>query len=142
VLVITILAMLVGAALALYALLAFERHSVRRYGYMFFTKGAFTAAAIATGCIVCGHNWWLSSQVDGDPLNGLVLVVIGSVFALTLVVRNLRRTGVVVGTCGSVLQAAVFGVMGWVGLMALAVGFLLLLLALGSAKPVWVVNRW
>lgn len=141
-LVIKILSMLVGAALALTALLAFERHSIRRYGYMFFTKGAFAAAAIATVCIVCGHTWWLSSRMDRDPLNGVVLIVMGSIVAMTLVIRNLRRTGVVIGTCGSVLQAAVFGVMGSFGLVALAVGFLLLLLTLGSAKPVWVVNRW
>jgi hypothetical protein len=140
--VLTILGIVVGAVLLLAALLRFEQHAVRRYGHQFFTRGAFAAAAIAVGCIVGGRHWWLASRADGGPLNGLLLIVAGAIVAVAMIARNLRRTGIVMGACGSLLQVAVFGAIGYFGLIALAIGFLCVLLVAGGTKPVWVVNRW
>ena len=140
--VLTVLAVLLAVVLMLAALLWFERHALQRYGHQFFTKGAFAAAAVAAACIVGGRHWWLASRGDGDPLNGILLIALGSIVGLALVARNLRRTGLVIGTCGSLLQVSVFGVIGYFGLVVLAIGFFFMLLVLGNAKPVWMVNRW
>lgn len=141
--VLTILGVLVGGALAMAALMRFEQYALRRYGHRFFTIGAFAAAAVAGGCILGGRSWWIASRAhDGDLLNGALLIVIGTIVAAALIARNLRRTGIVMGTCGSVLQVSVFTVVGYLGLFALAIGFLVLLLMAAGAKPVWVINRW
>jgi hypothetical protein len=128
VIVLTILAWLTGAAIALAVVHHFEQHAVRRYGHKFFTKGAFAASAVAAGCIVGGWQWWLASRVEGDPLNGVLLIVLGTCVAAAVVARNVRRTGIAMGTCGSLLQVSVFGVIGYFGLIALALGFFFLLL--------------
>lgn len=129
------------------ALSAFERFAARKFNHRFFTVGAFGAAAAALGCIVGGHSWWQAVlEQGGDPLNGLVLMAIGVIIVIGMLIQNLRRAGLLVGLCGSVLQASVFGVIGSFGLVVLGVGLALSfvgVLALSAgATPVYVVNRW
>ena len=63
-----------------------------------------------------------------------------------MLIRNVRRAGVLVGTCGCVLQASVFSVIGSFGLVVLgvgvALGFVGVLALTAGASPVYIVNRW
>jgi hypothetical protein len=146
-LVISILGGLLAVALVIYALSAFERYAARRFNHRFFTLGAFAAAAAAVGCIVGGRYWEQAAlEQGGDVSNGVVLIALGALTVVGIFVRNVRRAGMLVGGCGSVLQASVFGVLGSFGLIVLGVGLALgfvgvLALSVG-ASPVYVVNRW
>ena len=146
-LVITILGGLLAITLVIWALSAFERFTARRYNHRFFTTGSFGAAALALGFVWGGRFWWQAALAQGgDALNGIVLIGLGALIVLAMLVRNLRRAGLVIGTCGSVLQATVFGVLGSFGLVVLAVGLVLgfvgVLAISAGAQPVYVVNRW
>lgn len=146
-LVISILGGLLAVALVIYALSAFERYAAQRFHHRFFTLGAFFAAAAAIGCIVGGRYWGQAALEQGEDVsNGLVLQALGALMMVGIFVRNVWRAGMLVGTCGSVLQASVFGVIGSFGLIVLGVGLVLgfvgvLALNVG-ASPVYVVNRW
>lgn len=146
-LVITILGGLLAITLVIWALSAFERFTARRYNHRFFTTGSFGAAALALGFVWGGRFWWQAVlEQGGDVLNGLVLMVLGAIIILGMLIRNVTRAGLLVGTCGSVLQASVFGVIGSFGLIVLGVGlvvsFVGVLALSAGATPVYVVNRW
>lgn len=146
-LVITIVGCLLAITLVIYALSAFERYAAHRFNHRFFTLGAFFASAAALGFIFGGRYWWqVAIEQGGDALNGIALMALGAILAFGIFVRNLRRAGLVVGTCGSVLQASVFGVIGSFGLVVLGVGLALgfagVLALSAGASPVYVVNRW
>lgn len=143
--VITIAAAVAAITLLLMLGGKFDRHCQQRYGHRFFTTGAFGAAALALALFMGGHTWWQDARAHaGDVLNGIALMAFGVVVATALVVRNIRRTGLVVGTVGSAVQVSVFGTLAWFGFVALVFGAFLFafLFAVSGAKPVWVINRW
>lgn len=143
-LVISVIAAVIAVALLVFGLGKFDSFCRRRFGYRFFTRGAFTLAVAALLCLTYGHRWWHATQADAAAaLNGIVLMMIGASVALVLVIRNLRRTDLVIGSVGTALQISVFGVAAWIGMFALAAALVLLLLmfGLGAVKPVWVINR-
>lgn len=146
-LVIAILGALLAVGLVAYALRTFELYAARRFNHRFFTVGAFAMAAAAIGCIAGGRCWWQAAIEQGEDVsNGIVLIALGAIVALGIFIRNVRRAGVLIGTCGTMLQASVFGVLGSFGLIVLAfglaVGFVGVLALSIGASPVYVVNRW
>jgi hypothetical protein len=143
-LVISVVASFAAMALLVLGLSKFDHYCTQRFGYRFFTRGAFTLAVVALLCLTYGHRWWHATQADAaDALNGMALMLIGASAALVLVTRNLRRTDLVIGSVGTALQISVFGVAAWIGMFALAAVLVLMFLVfgLGAVKPVWVINR-
>jgi hypothetical protein len=147
VLVLTVLGVGVSLALAFVGLRAFERYTAGRFGHRFFTTGYFLGASAALGCTYAGYYWWtMARESGGDELNGLALMGLGAAIVLGIVIRNIRRTGVVIGTCGTLLQVLLFGVVGSFGVVAfvggLVIGFVGVVAMSAGASPVYVVNRW
>lgn len=142
---------ILGALLALgligWAMLSFERYAVGRFHHRFFTKRSMLLGALAAGLLWCGYGWWNFARTHaGDQLNGIVLIVLGLAAAAYVVLNNVRRTNVVVGAGGTLMQASVLsagaalGAIVFAVVLALSVGFGLLVAASG-AKPVFVLNR-
>jgi hypothetical protein len=74
----------------------------------------------------------------------LLRMLLAAATALGILISNVRRTNVFVGSGGSLLQASVFGVGAGFGLIAFVVacfGFAALVVFSGP-RPVYVVNRW
>lgn len=75
-----------------------------------------------------------------------MLIVLGLAAAAYVVLNNVRRTNMLVGAGGTLMQASVlsvgaaFGAFVFAVVLALSVGFGLLVAASG-AKPVFVLNR-
>jgi hypothetical protein len=131
--------------IACWAVMRFERYAWNRFQHRFLTRGAFLAYALASSLMWCGQAWWLAARTQGgDQLNGVLLMVLAAATALGILVSNVRRTNVVVGSGGSLLQASVFGLGVGFGLIAFAVACFSFaaLVVLSGAKPVYVINRW
>lgn len=145
--VIIVLASLLALALVGWVMLSFERYTVGRFQHRFFTKRSLLLGALAAALLWCGHGWWSYARTHaGDQLNGIVLIVLGLAAAAYVVLNNVRRTNVLVGAGGTLMQASVlsagaaFGAIVFAVVLALSVGFGLLVAASG-AKPVFVLNR-
>lgn len=144
---IIVLASLLALALVGWGMLSFERYTVGRFQHRFFTKRSLLLGALAAALLWCGHGWWSYARTHaGDQLNGIVLIVLGLAAAAYVVLNNVRRTNVLVGAGGTLMQASVlsaaaaFGAIVFAVVLALSVGFGLLVAASG-AKPVFVLNR-
>lgn len=91
-----------------------------------------------------GHYWWRSAiETGGDQLNGIVLMSLGAAVMLGSLVMNIRRTNVLFGVVGTLLQAGIASVLALFGgicaTVFLIVFFVAFVAALG-AKPVYIVN--
>ena len=136
-------ALVIGAAC--WVVMKFERYVWNRFQHRFLTRGAFIVYALASSLMWCGHAWWLAARTQGgDQLNGLLLMVLATATALGVLISNVRRTNMLVGSGGSLLQVSVFGIGAGFGLIALIVASLGFgaLVALSGAKPVYIINRW
>lgn len=145
--VLLVIGVVLAGLLLWYGLSRFERYVQQKYGHRFFTVRVFLLAVLALCFVLAGQWWWqLAQESGGDVLNGLLLVTIGAVIAISIIVRNVWRTSFLVGISGSVLQVSVFAPLLYFGTIALAVGlalsFVAALLVAMTATPVYVVNRW
>ena len=143
----------VGVAAGILAVVAplvlFERYVSKRHGCSFLRKRAFAAPATAAALLMGGGYWWhQAQQTGGDELNGIVLMVLGAIGAVGILVRNIRKAGVLIGTVGTLLQACLSGgfcVLASLGLFVLLIGFgvyvMLHVAAALDARPVYVINR-
>ncbi|RDU94564.1 hypothetical protein [Trinickia dinghuensis] len=120
----------------------FNNHCASKFSHAFFTKRAFYMTAAAIGVYAVGEMWKHSSQQShGDPLNGIVLMVVGGLIAAWLVFDNVKQTNMLYGIGGSVVSLGLFSVLAWIWLPLMAIGLVCYFLTLMSAKPVYVVNR-
>lgn len=141
-LVLTILAIGASVAAFLFGLGAFEGHVNRKFGHRFFTMGSFLFTALSFAVLIGGEDWYRSAaHSHQDTLNGLVLCVIGAAMILWVVISNIRRTNLAYGVGGSAIQLPIFAVLAYFGIIALAIGFALMLVGgASSATPVRIVN--
>ena len=141
-LVLKILGAIVLLGAAVYGLFRFDRSSVERFGYRFLTRASFIVAALAMYLVIGGHAWFREAQGPaGDPLNGIVLMILGAVLAIGLVVLNFRRTNLAYGLGGSAIQLTTFGILTAMGPFIFAIGLVFSVVMAAGAKPVWVVNK-
>ncbi|PMS19751.1 hypothetical protein C0Z18_13045 [Trinickia dabaoshanensis] len=141
-LVIKLLAVVAVIAALVLGITMFNQHCAEKFGHAFFTKKAFYLTAAALGLIAVGNIWRHSSiQSHGDTLNGLVLMILGTLMACWMIYVNIRRTDAVYGIGGSVAQLGLFSVLAWVWLPLMVLALIGQFLLLMTAKPVYVVNR-
>lgn len=141
-LVLNILGTVTAIALVLSALATFESHVEKRYRCRFFTKPAFGLLAVVAASLFGGHYWWQQARLaKEDPLNGIVLMVLGVCGVVGVVVWNIRRTGVLIGATGTLLQFAIFAVLAPFGIVGLMLGAVITFLGFAVARPVFVINR-
>nr|WP_141661926.1 hypothetical protein [Burkholderia ambifaria] len=108
----------------------------------FFTKPAFYATAVALVLLIAGNYWRHSAAIGhGDTLNGIAVMAIGIAVACWIVYINIRRTDVIYGIGGSIVQLGLFSALAWVSLPLMALVLIGQFWLIMSAKPVYVVNR-
>ena len=113
-----------------------------RFGHAFFTKRAFMFTTLAMLLAVIGYTWRDHALYEhGDPLNGLVVMCVGALFAGMLVFENVRRMGAMYGMGGSLLQLGVLGALAWVSLPVMIIFAFGYVLWMSRVRPVYVANR-
>lgn len=149
VLVLKVIGVAAGILATVTPLIILERYVSRRHGFSFFSKRAFAAPVIAAASMMGGGYWrYQAQQTRGDELNGIVLMVLGAAGAVAILVWNIRRAGVLVGTCGTLLQAclsSLFCIFASLGLVILLIGLgvyaMVYVAAPLNARTVYVINR-
>lgn len=126
----------------IWGFLAFNNHCENRFDYKFFTVVSFFTVGASLLLIHLGNEWRLTSiQENGDILNGIVLMIIGGLVALTLGFFNFKNTNIAYGLGGSAVQLTVFGALAYLGIFILIVGLMLAIIGSLGAERVYVVNK-
>lgn len=115
-----------------------NRYTYKKYKYDFFNKENFIITAIGYGFIFFGARWLSSAMaVDGDLLNGQILLGIGIFIIIFVIYTNVINTAPYTGLFLSIFQLALY-----VGLSVIAFYALIILIAaLAQTKPVYVINN-
>ncbi|APW65271.1 hypothetical protein LPB137_05125 [Poseidonibacter parvus] len=132
----------IGVLLLSYLLLMFINYindkTYKKYKFKCIEMDFFFIYAVITGIAYYGNSWYLKAlAVDGDILNGILLMSIAAALFIFILVLNIKRTTFFVGVGITLLQTIIF--------VPLAViSFFLLLIALAffsQTKPVYVINK-
>lgn len=146
-LILKIIGVVLAAAAIFGSLWAFNQHCQKKFSYRFFNSASAFATALAIGLGYGGYNWRESAITQGgDPLNGLILMIFGVIVAAVLIYFNFKKTNVLYGVGGTVIQLIVFSILTY---FLLIIGFIAIFLAIlfagaigsGAIKPVYVINR-
>ncbi|MEY4577841.1 MAG: hypothetical protein RL701_2544 [Pseudomonadota bacterium] len=108
----------------IWAIYNLETYCARVFQHRFFTVRAFVISSIAFTMILVGHWLYVDAQTtQTDDLNGLALMVVGSMLGVALCVWNMQRSTIPLGFLGSLLHAGLFAAIGQLGAIALLVSF-------------------
>ncbi|MCX6075627.1 MAG: hypothetical protein NTW78_01925 [Campylobacterales bacterium] len=135
--VLKIIGVLAGLILLAMFVTSMNAYTQKKYKYEIFNWYNLAAAGAGYAFILFGRSWYLESlNINGDILNGIILIVIG-VITLGLVVRNnIRKTSLTFELLFSVVQLALYipaAVVAFYGLLAAAAFF-------AQTKPVYSIN--
>ena len=137
---------IIGAIVAILAigcsLMAFNNHCNRKFSYSFFTKISFFVTAASLVLVLAGNSWRESAtHSNGDILNGIIIMAIGVLMTLGLIFFNFKKTNLLYGTGGTLLQLSLFGVLSIFGMALLIPAAVLAIFFSPTAKPVYIVNK-
>ncbi|KAB7881231.1 hypothetical protein [Poseidonibacter ostreae] len=111
----------------------YEKYKFRFLGFDF-----FTLYAVITGLSYFGHKWYLSAlEIDGDLLNGLLLMSFATILFILILVANIKRTSFFIGIGITLLQTIIYVPLSVVSFIAL----LIALAYFSQTKPVYTVNK-
>lgn len=110
----------------------------RRYGYEFYSIGNLIQVIIAYWLMYFGDKLYMKAlKVDGDPLNGGLLLAIGVVMVIIVIYKNFKAV--------PFFEALIFTILELLICIPLSVGvlfaLLILMAALAETKPVYVLNN-
>lgn len=106
------------------ALRAWESFVSQHFGVRFLTKSAFAAVLLSAALLIGGYYWLQQARSVGDDvLNGIVLMIVGALTAASIMIYNVRRTNLVVGAGGTLVQIFAFSVAAYLGLAVLVLFF-------------------
>lgn len=115
---IIISASVVAAVLAVGFILNFRRSVQQKHGHLFFAMPRLIVGSLAGAAIVVGAMGF--NEGSGLIRTVAPYAVLAGIGIMTLLVGfNIHRTGLVVGSVGSVLEVALFLASGFIGLAAL-----------------------
>ena len=132
----------IGILLLCYLLLMFINYindkTYKKYKFKCIEMDFFFVYAVITGIAQYGKNWYFDElAIDGDILNGILLMSIAAALFIFILVLNIKRTTFFVGIGITLLQTIIF-------VPLAVVSFFVLLLALAffsQTKPVYVINK-
>ncbi|MFV1874050.1 MAG: hypothetical protein ACMZ64_12080 [Oleiphilus sp.] len=141
-LVLKIIGVLIILGGAYRAIVAINDFSHDKYGYCFFTPIAFYTLAASWALFLVGYLWF-DSSAGIDKLNGAIIIVIGLSVALYQIYYNFKRSSLLFGLGGTVLQLSVFGILAYIGTIFLVIGVVCVvaLAFLSPTQSVYVVNK-
>lgn len=120
----------------------FNNHCSGLFGHAFFTRNAFLVTVASLVFLIVGNMWRQSAAVHhGDVLNGTVVMLIGAGITFFMIYSNIKRTNLVYGIGGSVVQLGLFFALAYISIPFVIIGLFCYFFTLASAKPVYIVNR-
>jgi CDP-diglyceride synthetase len=107
--VLSIIGGLLAVAFVYYITEVINKISERKYDYVFFDESS--AVTVIIGYYLCffGYNNLMHAlRVDGDTLNGILLIGIGAIFLIVQLWKNFENTNFKMGLWFSIIQFAIY----------------------------------
>lgn len=132
-----ILGFIAVALLVYWLVIRINEHSEQKYSYEFFNMVNFVVTSIGYAFLYLGSRWYKSAlESNGDLLNGLILVAVGTLLLGYVFYMNIKRTTLLFW-----LFVTLFQLLLYVGLSVVAfLALIMLLAALAETKPVYNLN--
>ncbi|MHC5225871.1 hypothetical protein [Ignatzschineria sp. LJL83] len=128
-------------ALLWFAIKWFNEHCDEKFGHEFFTMPMLVVLGIAGGLCLFGSSWYSSALeennvgrtlftivLNGDTLNGLILMTLGILIYLVVAICNFRETNWIYGIIGTILQFGMLSIFAYIGFILLAIWFIAIFL--------------
>jgi len=136
-LVLKIIGIIVALVITYFIVEKLNKYTMKKYKYEFVEWYSYLIVAFSYGFIYLG---WLiyenALKVNGDILNGQILVGIGILGLFYMLVINIKKTNFFMGLFGTIFQFTIYLALAVVG----AIVFLIVSAALSETKPVYNVN--
>ena len=111
----------------------------KRTGHTFFTAGTVGAASLGYWMLFFGHKWYAHAQHGGDPLNGVILILLG---AAVLGLLFLYQVAAARSSRGSALLLTLFFFALCLPMSVVLFAVVVMLIAwFSETKPVYTVNH-
>lgn len=92
------------------ALYFFNKRSISKFNFAFFTIASFIGAAISLGLSFVGYNWTIKATPNSDDImNGIGMGVIGAIVGLFLIVSNTAKTNLISALAALLIQFIILG---------------------------------
>jgi len=110
-----------------------------RFGWEFFTLGQAAHVGLFTLALYGGYHLYLRAlEKAGDPLNGILIIVLAGLWAIWWVYRNVRQTNWLWGIASSALS---YVLMAPVAVAVILVGFFAAGMIAERTTPTWQLNK-
>ena len=114
----------------------FNAFTEKESGYHFFTAQSFGWFAASYIAMFAGYKM-IQSNWHGDPINGVIVLLIGlGIFAMQIR-TNFKHTRPLVAIAGSLLQIILYVPLTYLGLIVLFIA----IAAASTIRPVYCINR-
>jgi len=95
-------------------LIIFNKKAISEHNFAFFTVASFLGAAISLSLIWVGYNWTIKATPSSDDvMNGIGMLVIGSIVGLFLVIMNKAKTNLAYALAALLIQFIILGGLGY-----------------------------
>lgn len=132
----------------------FNEHCEDKFDHKFFTMPVLIALGIAGALCIFGLSWYTSSAktnnsgytllnviLNGDTLNGIIMIALGLITYIVIAVYNFIRTNWIYGVIGTLIQFALLSFFAYVGFILLIIYFVITAAASMGDTRVHVVNK-
>lgn len=132
---------IIGIIIALIVVALFvqytNEYSQSKYSYEIFNVGNFVISVVAYFALYFGNGWYQDAlRVDGDLLNGILVIAIGVIAFCGVVYINIKNTSLYYGIIMSIVTEILYAI-------ATPIVFFALLMAVAffaETKPVYNIN--
>ena len=132
---------IIGIIIALIVVALFvqytNEYSQSKYSYEIFNVGNFVISVVAYFALYFGNGWYQDAlRVDGDLLNGILVIAIGVIALCGVVYINIKNTSLYYGIIMSIVTEILYAI-------ATPIVFFALLMAVAffaETKPVYNIN--
>lgn len=133
-LILKLIALLMGAFVLFLIMDRFNRFSRDEIGYEYFTNEHTIAMVIGYALILAGWIW--STGSTNDPLNGIIVILIGIAIITKVIMNNFDKTPRLFAIAGSLMQIVIYIP---VTLLIIPIGIMVLGF-FSQIKPVYTIN--
>jgi len=135
--VLSIIGVIVFFIVLYYVLERINIYTLNIYNYEFFKVESFFLYFIIYGLFYFGWDWYSDAlKVNGDILNGLILMIIGFILFILNLIINIKESSFFMGLLFTLLQTVLY-------IPIATLGFFILLVAMTFAsqvRPVYSLN--
>lgn len=109
--VLTIITALVALGLVAWFINYSNEYSWSKYGYKIFNVEEFSVYVIAYALFYFGYRWFEKAlHHNGDTLNGILLMIIGSIILVALILSSIGHTSIHYGVIMSLVKIVLYAI--------------------------------